>query len=140
MVKVPEFDEADRAALQKIYRYARQHAFHWMNLSLFQLMDFDKDTEGEKILVAEEDSTLAGFISMWLPDNFIHHLFVNPNFMKRGIGKALLDAGVTMFDSPATLKCLKLNQNALDFYKALGWKIIAEAEDENGGYCLMRSK
>src|ERR1700761_3259164 len=130
-MKIREFNYSDREVLKEIYQSSRQYSFHWMNPSSFRLTDFDKDTEGEKILVAEEDDGLAGFISIWLPDNFIHHLFVHPDFMKRGVGKRLLDAGVGVLDGPATLKCPKRNQNALDFYRAQGWTIEDEAEDEN---------
>jgi len=92
------------------------------------------------ILVAEDNDLLTGFISMWMPDNFIHHLFVHPDFMKKGIGRALLNAGLALTDGPATLKCLKRNNNALDFYKAQGWVIEEEGSDDSGDYYLMKSK
>jgi len=140
MLKIREFDEIDRMVLQEIYQASRQHAFHWLTPSSFQLADFDKDTEGEKILVAEDDGYLAGFISIWMPDNFIHHLFVYPDFMGKGIGKALLNSCIAMLDGPASLKCLTRNGKALNFYKTQGWIIEEESSDDAGGYYLMRSK
>ncbi len=69
------FSECDRNALRKIYLHSRKHAFDWMDSSLYKEDDFDRDTEGEKIWVATNGSKPVGFISVWEPDNFIHHLY-----------------------------------------------------------------
>jgi len=140
MLKVRGFDETDRIVLQEIYLASRRQAFHWLAPSSFQLVDFDRDTEGEKILVAEDDGGVAGFISIWMPDNFIHHLFVHPDFTGKGIGKALLGASVALLNGTISLKCLKRNKKAVGFYKAQGWVIEGEGSDDAGGYYLMRNK
>lgn len=140
MIVIRDFAEADREEIQQIYLLSRHHAFHWMSPTSFQLSDFEKDTEGERICVAEIDNRLAGFISIWMPDNFIHHLFVHPNFKKKGIGKALLNAGIAQLNGPASLKCLKQNKNAVSFYQANGWEIESEGGDGADSYFLMTCK
>jgi hypothetical protein len=46
------FTEKDRGALQKIYLESRKNAFHWIDDSLLNINDFDRDTDGECIWVA----------------------------------------------------------------------------------------
>jgi len=137
MPDIRKYTETDREELQQIYLLSRRQAFHWMPLDAFHLSDFEKDTEGEQILIAEIDGQPAGFISIWMPDNFIHHLFVHPGFMKKGIGKTLLNAGIAQLGGRAALKCLKQNENAMSFYKANGWEITEEGSDGADSYFLM---
>jgi|GEM_PF-4067713 hypothetical protein len=59
MIKIREFTEMDRPELQHIYLRSRQQTFYWLNTALFVLTDFDKDTAGEEILVAEDERDLA---------------------------------------------------------------------------------
>ena len=65
----------DINAVRKVYSDTRRSEFKWLKDNHLDLSDFDKDTEGEKILVALENSQVVGFISIWEADSFIHHLF-----------------------------------------------------------------
>jgi len=137
MVKIREFVEADRPELQRIYLYSRQQTFYWLNTALFELTDFDNDTSGEEILVAEDDDMLKGFIALWRADNFIHHLYVHPQFLNKGIGQMLLGKVIEKSIKPITLKCMVNNQNALAFYKSQGWCYKSEGLNEEGQYYLL---
>ena len=64
MLEIREFVETDRPELQQIYLRSRQQTFYWLNTSLFELTDFDKDTVGEEIWVADDGGTLKGFIAL----------------------------------------------------------------------------
>lgn len=77
---------------------------------------FDKDTEGEFILVALVDNEIVGFVSVWSRDNFIHHLYVSNHFQNKGIGLRLLNSLIKKAPSELTLKCLVKNKLALNFY------------------------
>jgi len=130
--------EADRDRLRRIYLDSRRATFHWLDTSAYKAEDFDTDTLGEKILVAVNDRNEAiGFVSVWVADNFIHNLFVIPGLERQGIGKLLLDAAVSLFTLPVTLKCLTRNDNAVSFYKANGWRIKSKAAGEHGDYYMM---
>ncbi|QEC77945.1 GNAT family N-acetyltransferase [Mucilaginibacter ginsenosidivorax] len=131
------FKEEDCHSLRDIYLVSRKQTFNWFDTSGYSLDDFDRDTEGEKILVADYEGAVIGFISLWLPDNFIHHLFVHPAYSKKGVGKMLLNAAVTMLHKPVTLKCLTRNENALAFYRSQGWQIQERGEGKPGDYFLM---
>ena len=131
------FKERNRCDLQKIYLESRKQVFSWQNSTLFTLNDFDRDTEGEAIWVATDNNRPIGFISVWKPDNFIHNLFIHPDFVGRGAGTKLLQVCLKEIGLPATLKCSKPNVKAKEFYLSKGWLVISEGEDIDGKYELM---
>jgi GNAT superfamily N-acetyltransferase len=131
------FEEKDRQSLKHIYLISRKQAFHWFDTSGYLLDDFDKDTDGEQILVADHDGAIIGFASFWLPDNFIHHLFVHPAYISQGVGKALLSAAIARLTKPVTLKCLTRNESALAFYRLQGWVVVEKGEGKPADYFLM---
>ncbi len=137
MVKIREFVETDRQELQHIYLNSRQQTFYWLNTASFEFTDFDSDTEGEEILVAEDDGILKGFVALWRADNFIHHLYVHPQFLNKGIGKMLLVKIIENAVKPITLKCMANNLNALAFYQSQGWRFESEGFNEDGQFYLL---
>jgi ribosomal protein S18 acetylase RimI-like enzyme len=129
---VPE----DAPALRELYLSSRRDNFTWLDATGFRLADFDRDTEGEDISVAVEGGEIIGFISLWLPDNFVHHLHVRNAHRGEGVGKALLDAGLARLQMPATLKCMTLNVRAAKFYSDHGWRIRDAGAGPDGPYYL----
>ena len=83
------FIEKDRDSSRHVYLESGRLIFNWLSPELLQAEDFDKDTEGEKIWVYESENKIVGFISVCEPDNFIHHLFVLPEFSNCGYGSKL---------------------------------------------------
>lgn len=131
---------SDQAALADLYLRSRRAAFTWRNPSDFQLDDFPRDTEGELIHLAEsEDGTLVGFISLWEPDRFIHHLFVCPDHLRQGIGQVLLTDLHHRLPGPFRLKCLTANLPALAFYQSLGWIEIDRGTSDEEDYLLLEA-
>jgi GNAT superfamily N-acetyltransferase len=126
----------DALALRELYLSSRRSNFTWLDTTGFRLADFDRDTEGEDVSVAVEGGELIGFISLCLPDNFVHHLHVRDAHRGKGVGKALLDAGLARLQMPATLKCMTLNVRAAKFYSGLGWRIRDAGTGPDGPYCL----
>lgn len=121
---IREFIEEDRTPLTKIYLETRQQKFFWLDQQSFKQSDFDTDTEGEKIWVCEISGTITGFISVWVPATFIHHLFIHPDYSGRGYGSQLLETCLNHIGNPAQLKCVTQNIDALNFYKKRGWQVI----------------
>ncbi|WP_420629343.1 GNAT family N-acetyltransferase [Candidatus Leptofilum sp.] len=79
------------------------------------------------VFVAEEDDRLIGFVR-WNPaTNELCSLFVDPDFVRRGVASALMETacqdalacGVTKFWLDASL-------TAVPFYKATGWQTIKQ--------------
>lgn len=134
------FTETDRNKLREIYLLCRIQVFYWIDSALFTLNDFDAHTKDEHIWVAECDHEIAGFMAIWSPDAFIHHLYIDGAHRGKGIGKALLASAVQTYPSPLSLKCLVKNEAALQFYLALGWEVAEEGHDALGDYVLMKNK
>lgn len=101
------------------------------------LYDFDELLKEELILCAYIGVELVGFASIYEPDRFIHYLMVQKDYRGLGVAKALINRAVEMLGTPMTLKCMKSNTRALDFYLHQGWTIQKEEECEQGPYYLM---
>lgn len=127
-LKINEFKESDRTALQELFLKVRKETFVWKDQNKFDLIDFDKETHGEYILTAFFENKPIGFISVWMPNKFIHHLYIDQEFQKQGIAKSLLKAIINEIGFPLRLKCLQKNTKAIAFYKKIGF-----VEKEKGG-------
>ena len=123
----------DEGRCQEIYTKVRASTFSWVNPKKFKPSDFGPDTVGESLLVADHPANgVIGFVGIWMPENFIHHLYVLPEFHRSGIGRALLDSALRTISRPAKLKCQSANKNARDFYQHLGWREGQQGHDEIG--------
>lgn len=87
-----------------------------------------------RVLAAEADGTAAGVAVVLPPDADgiaeLEHLFVEPAFLRRGIG-ALLEAAVAMArsDGARALRALA-DPQARAFYERCGFRRIAEAPSD----------
>ncbi|MFH6945781.1 GNAT family N-acetyltransferase [Flavobacterium sp. FlaQc-50] len=135
-LNIIEFRNGDLDALRQLFLKVRQETFIWADPETFDLLDFDVQTKGEYILTALYDEKVIGFISVWMRDNFIHHLYIDEAFHKLGIGKRLLNEVIKRAKFPLVLKCLEKNTEAISFYKKVGFVEKARNENENGPYIL----
>jgi GNAT superfamily N-acetyltransferase len=138
-MSIRPFTEKDRPSLRDIYLTTRKHSFEWLDPQSLNESDFDRDTAGEKIWVAENSSQIVGFVSVWEADSFVHHLFVLPEFSNLGYGSRLLEACLEYINGPAQLKCVVQNTVAMTFYRAKGWQTVSKGISSEGEYYLMRS-
>ena len=135
---IRSFEEQDRQKLSEIYLLCRIQTFYWTDSSLFTLNDFDAHTRDEDIWVAEYDDQIAGFMAVWPPDAFIHHLYIDARYRGKGTGKALLALAAQTYPTPLSLKCLIKNEAAVQFYRALNWEVKDSGTDSLGDYYLMQ--
>ncbi|MCM4153924.1 N-acetyltransferase [Arenibacter sp. N53] len=133
-IEIKDFEESDREKLRQIYLEVRQTNFNWLDQESFRLSSFDKDTEGEYILVAKVDNEIVGFTSLWLKDNFIHHLYISKPFQRKGIGTELLNRVIEKLGSNVSLKCLIKNELGINFYLKHGWQPIGKGRSIEGEY------
>ncbi|WP_337031530.1 GNAT family N-acetyltransferase [Paenibacillus illinoisensis] len=137
---IREANMTDYPQLRQIYLESRRESFHWANADEMRLDDFDRDTSEEQILLAEENDEVLGFASLYVPDRFIHNLFVHPSAAGKGVGKQLLQQSVAELGTPVTLKCVSDNYKALTFYKKQGWKAIVEEGETGARYWVLQYK
>ncbi len=127
-ISVRRAETADHTSLARIFLEARKSAFTWQETAAFTLSDFKHQTQGEILILAEDEKGAAlGFISIWEPESFVHHLFVDPPFQGRGIGTRLLESLHAWLPPPYRLKCLLANTQAHAFYIRKGCTEIARA-------------
>ena len=137
MCRVRPFAEEYREVLEAIYRECRAEAT-WLPSAARESSDFARDTAGETLFVAVgSDDTPIGFLSVWEPDRFIHHLYVRRELRDRGIAKALLRYLSTQLPMPWKLKCLTANDRALAFYTSHGWRKVSADVGEEGSYFVL---
>ncbi|EMH4162800.1 GNAT family N-acetyltransferase [Pluralibacter gergoviae] len=129
--------ESDRPFLRTLYLHARKTDWTWFHQPDWRLEDFDAATLNETLWVAEKDGHRAGFASVSDNDNFLHNLFVDPQWQGQGAGSALLRHVQSTFTSTGSLKCLVQNAKALRFYQRHGWHIEARGSSPEGDYWLM---
>lgn len=128
----------DTPALASLFLEVRRSTFTWRDASTFALEDFEAQTVAEDITIAEnEHGELLGFVSVWEPESFIHHLFVATSAQGMGVGRRLLASLLPWLPLPHRLKCAEPNASALAFYRKLGWIEIARGESSDGCYRLL---
>lgn len=135
-MEITAFRKNDYEPLRTLFLNERRRTFSWHDPSEFQLKDFDRDTKGELILVARENEIPVGFISIWMKDYFIHHLYLDEQYQGKGIGTELLKAAIKVTKLPLTLKCLENNSKAVAFYLKKGFWATERGQSEHGPYIL----
>lgn len=136
MIRIIEAQNSDLPHLRKLFLNERRRTFADQDISQFKLEDFDKQTQGEYILIAHVDNIPIGFISIWLPNNFIHHLYVDHKHQGQNIGTELLKAAISKTNFPLTLKCVENNSKAIHFYLKKGFVEKSRGNSSNGSYIL----
>ncbi|WFU09312.1 GNAT family N-acetyltransferase [Rhizobium sp. CB3090] len=127
--------QRDTDVLADIYLRVRRMTFLWVDPGKFHSEDFVGQTPGEHVFVCEDrNGTIAGFMTLWEPDDFIHMLYILPEFQGRGAGKALLAALPDWPQRRYRLKCLVKNTRAIAFYRSLGFAIIGDGSSPEGDY------
>lgn len=125
----------DQAILADIYFTVRRQTFDWVDPDAFQRRDFVVHTKGERIFVCEDgDGAIAGFLSLWEPDDFIHMLYIRKERQGTGAGKALLQALPDWPERRYRLKCLVKNIRAKVFYVRSGFKVVGTGSSPEGDY------
>ena len=137
-ILVLEATQSNYEELREIFFTVRRNTFHWIELEELKLSDFDESTKDELILVALIKNEIVGFVSVWVPDKFIHNLFVLQDFQGKGVGTALVNEVVKRVGLPLTLKCVKSNTKAFNYYKSHNWTIEKEEMGNEGLYYLMK--
>lgn len=111
-------EPADQAECLRIWRETWPEAFSDTPLPPDE--EFFRQTLGEEIFVVPDDHGLAGFVSLWLEEPFIHFLLVDGRYRRQGVGEALLKLSIARLPAPVHLKCNPGNVRALAFYARMG--------------------
>jgi GNAT superfamily N-acetyltransferase len=133
IVRAPE--RPDREELADIYLIVRRETFTWVAPSQFQHGDFLAHTQGEVVWLAETpEGKIAGFMTLWPPDDFIHMLYIRKEWQGKGAGSALLRALPDWPRQKYRLKCLVNNSRAKAFYQANGFAVTGAGSSAEGDF------
>lgn len=78
------------------------------------------------MLVAETDGEISGFIA--IHGGMVEHLYVRPDFLRRGIGSALLEQAKERLPLGFRLWVFQENLPARAFYERHGLRVIEETD------------
>ncbi|TFH89054.1 GNAT family N-acetyltransferase [Vibrio ouci] len=136
-MEIKDYSDDLLVAISELYLSSRVSTFSWLDTGDYELSDFSRDTEGERVLVAVEGGEVLGFISIWEPENFIHHLYVSNNHQRQNVGTRLLEKAKSSYRS-LSLKCMVENERAIGFYESKGFMKAQKGADSLGDYYLMK--
>ena len=122
---VRAYEPADRGACERIFQAMQRLVFAEYSHCASEPEDFERVTAGEELWVAQGASgAVRGFASIWRPERFIHHLYVDPACQRQGVGRALLSRAIAVCGGKAELKCGEANRAAQSFYIAAGLRPV----------------
>jgi GNAT superfamily N-acetyltransferase len=78
--------------------------------------------------LAEVDGSVVGMAAIKEGDDFLHHLYVHPDYQGQGIGAALLAWAVGRRPEGIQLWCFQPNAGARRFYERHGFVPIEETD------------
>ena len=129
----------DQDALQSLYSAALADA-DWLPTSSRIASPIKAATQDEEVFVCcDPEGSILGFLSVYKPGAFIHHLYVARISQNQGIGSALLQSLNSWLAKPWALKCVKANTGAIAFYLSKGWHEVEASEGPDGKYLLLRT-
>lgn len=104
-------------------------------LGLDTARSFSCDCQGEIVFIAQDEvGEVLGLASYFVPDQFLHILYVVPKARRTEVGTEILKAIQRNFGIVFRLKCLTSNTSAKAFYLALGFKVTANGTTSDGDY------
>ena len=134
---IQEAAACDLPALEQLYRKSVTGT-PWLPQTVCVGKSFADVSPGEVVYLAKALSgELCGFVSVYAAESFIHHLYVAPEFQRRGLASALLASLHGSLPLPWRLKCTQANTNALAFYVAKGWHEVSAGDGEDGAYFVL---
>lgn len=115
----------DFAAITILWRISREKSLPEFQRAKGHFFYEDQDyfrnhvLKDDQVSVVESDEIPVAFMAM--RNDFIDHLYVHPDYQKRGIGKALLDFARQRSPEHLWLYTLQINMNARAFYERNGF-------------------
>jgi ribosomal protein S18 acetylase RimI-like enzyme len=122
---IRDYQPRDFDAVTILWRIAREKSLPEFQKSkghfFYEDQDYFRDhvLKDEKVLVVEMNERPVAFMA--IRDDFIDHLYVHPDYQKRGIGQVLLDYARQLSPDHLWLYTLQINKNARSFYEKNGF-------------------
>lgn len=128
----------DQAACAAIFIATLTHAFPNEPAEARTAAAYAASVVDEEQWVAIVSGRIIAYISVYWPTNFIHSLYVLPEFQDQGAGRALIDTVLGCAQGDVELKTDKGNERAYAFYRHLGWRVAGEGLAATGPWWRLR--
>ena len=119
-----------------LYVRVLRETFTWVPPERHRRDDFIHAARDEDIYVAVEDGVILGIAAFYLPQNFLHSLYVERR--GKGVGKALLDHVAALAHGPVSLKVQAPNRRAQQFYAREGFACVERGRDPGSDVSWLR--
>jgi ribosomal protein S18 acetylase RimI-like enzyme len=123
---IREYRPQDFDAVTIVWRISREKSLpQFFNNEKSHFFYEDQDYFRHHILVENDvwvaviENRIIAFMAIW--DGFIDHLYVHPDYQKRGVGKALLEHARRLSPDHLWLYTLHVNLQARAFYEKHGF-------------------
>ncbi len=137
---VRQLEQSDAAAVQRLYERAVGRAV-WLPAGIKSDANFARASQGEAVFVCHgPEGRLVGLLSVYVPESFIHHVYVDPGFERQGVGTALVSSLESWLPLPWRLKCVIANASAGAFYTHHGWIEVGSGNGDQGPFVLLESR
>ncbi|MEG0730801.1 MAG: GNAT family N-acetyltransferase [Vagococcus sp.] len=137
-----DLSKNELSSLCILYNMIRKKTATWLDKETVPLENFIDMIDVETIYIAYKNEKMIGFLTLYVPDQFIHLFFVDADSQGSGIGSQLLKVVETdIAEGTISLKCLMYNETAIKFYQKKGFLITETHEEtpETGYHVMMKS-
>lgn len=139
LITVRQATFEDAQACTRILREGWKRAFPGRRRKV-DLNVFLAETDGETVLVATRRNRVLGFAGIYLPESFLHHLYVEPRAHRKGVGSLLLRAARDLTGGPISLKTQTTNFRARAFYDRHGFVATETGDDGMGPWVRLEAR
>ncbi len=135
IIRKARLDDLARIAEIEVFNYRlnfypifQDDAFYFVEMQVLNVIQMNK-RHMDQLWVCDDNGIIKGF--MWVDDQQIKKLFVEPVLQSQGIGAKLLEYAITEL-SATYLWALEKNTRAIAFYKRHGFQVTDEKMLEEG--------
>ncbi|WP_374443983.1 GNAT family N-acetyltransferase [Epilithonimonas sp.] len=140
--KIVEYKDSHKTEILSVWEQSVKATHHFLLESDFEeykkiLKNFDfKDLD---VFCLEENEKVVGFIG--IHSEKIEMLFLNPDYIGKGLGRQLIDFAFSNFDI-RYVDVNEQNPKATEFYQKIGFEIFDRSEKDDLGkpYPILKMK
>ncbi len=140
--KIVEYKDSHKTEILSVWEQSVKATHHFLLESDFEeykkiLQNFDfKDLD---VFCLEENEKVVGFIG--IHSGKIEMLFLNPDYIGKGLGRQLIDFAFSNFDI-RYVDVNEQNPKATEFYQKIGFEIFDRSEKDDLGkpYPILKMK
>lgn len=140
--RIVKYKDSHKTEILSVWEQSVKATHHFLMESDFEqykkiLQNFDfKDLD---VFCLEENEKVVGFIG--IHSEKIEMLFLNPDYIGKGLGRQLIDFAFSNFD----IRCVDVNEQnpkATEFYQKIGFEIFDRSEKDDLGkpYPILKMK